>query len=258
MIVKEKEFKAMKMDVVEKENTPWYEKWFDENYLVLYRHRNRRDAEEQVRLIIDTLDLHVEDKILDLACGEGRYTALFNDLGYQVTGIDLSETLVNCGKERYPGLELEVGDMRQIHGKFDVILSLFTSFGYFDSDQDNENVIRSIFNALNPGGYFWLDFLNAQQVQETLVPQSITDISPGIRAVENRKIENGRIIKDIHFFNQGEENHYKESVRLFTASNLEQMFQRNGFHITQHFGDYHGRSWEPHSPRTILVGRKNK
>jgi SAM-dependent methyltransferase len=248
----------MNPETVEKENPPWYKQWFDENYLVLYRHRNRRDAEEQVRLIIDTLNLHVEDTILDLACGEGRYTALFNDLGYCVTGVDLSETLVNCGKERYPGLELEVGDMRRIHGKYDVILSLFTSFGYFDSDQENENVLRSVFNALNPGGAFWLDFLNAQQVEETLIPENITDLSAGIRVVESRKIENGRIIKDIYFSNHEEEKHYRESVRLFTSSHLEQMFQRTGFHITQRFGDYHGRSWEPHSPRTILVGRKSK
>lgn len=248
----------MNLEKVKKEKTPWYERWFDENYLVLYRHRNRRDAEEQVRLIIDTLDLHVDNSILDLACGEGRYTALFNELGYSVTGMDLSETLVNCGKERYPGLELEVGDMRRIHGQFDAILSLFTSFGYFDSDNENEQVIQSVFYALNPGGAFWLDFLNAQQVEETLVPRSITDISPGIRAVENRKIENGRIIKDIYFSNHGEEKHYRESVRLFTCSQLEHMFQRTGFHITQRFGDYHGRSWEPLSPRTILVGRKIK
>lgn len=241
----------------EKEKTPWYEQWFDENYLVLYCHRNRCDAEEQVRLIIDTLDLHVENTILDLACGEGRYTALFNDLGYGVTGMDLSETLVNCGKERYPGLSLEVGDMRDIHGKYDAVLSLFTSFGYFDSDEENEKVLHSVFNALNPGGAFWLDFLNAQQVEESLVPRSVTRFSPGIEVVENRKIEKGRIIKDIHFSNHGEEKHYKESVRLFTCADLEQMFERTGFRITEGFGDYRGGPWNPHSPRTILVGRKS-
>lgn len=239
-----------------KEETPWYEKWFDENYLTLYCHRDRSDAEEQVRLIIDTLDLHVDSTILDLACGEGRYTALFKDLGYDVTGIDLSETLVNCGKERYPGLDLRVGDMRDIHGNFDVILSLFTSFGYFDTDEENEKVLHSVFHALTPGGIFWLDFLNAGHLEETLIPRSVTRLSNGIEVVENRKIENGRIIKDIRFTKNGEEHLYKESVRLFTRSQLEQMLERNGFRLIERFGDYRGRPWDTGSPRTILVGRK--
>ena len=241
-----------------KEETAWYRQWFDENYLMLYCHRDRRDAEEQVRLIIDTLDLHVDSTILDLACGEGRYTALFNDLGYHVTGMDLSETLVNCGKERYPGLDLKVGDMRDIRGTFDVILSLFTSFGYFDTDEENETVFHSVSRALPPGGIFWLDFFNAGQLEKTLIPRSVTRPSPGIEVVENRKIENGRIIKDIRFIKNGEENVYTESVRLFTRPQLEQMFERNGFRLIEGFGDYRGRPWDAGSPRTILVGRKTE
>lgn len=239
-----------------KEEKEWYRQWFDENYLMLYRHRNRSDAEEQVRLIIDTLDLHVDSTILDLACGEGRYTALFNDLGYDVTGMDLSETLVNCGKERYPGLDLRVGDMRDIRGTFNVILSLFTSFGYFDTDEENEKLLHSVFHALTPGGIFWLDFLNAGQLEDSLIPRNVTRLSPGIEVVENRKIEDGRIIKNIHFNKNGEENIYKESVRLFTRPQLEQMFERNGFKLIEGFGDYRGRPWAVNSPRTILVGRK--
>ncbi len=239
-----------------KEETPWYEQWFDENYLMLYHHRNRCDAEEQVRLIIDTLDLHVDGTILDLACGEGRYTALFNDLGYDVTGMDLSETLIECGKERYPGLNLRTGDMRDIHGTFDVVLSLFTSFGYFDTDEENEKVFHSVSNALIPGGVFWLDFLNAGRLEDSLIPRSVTHPLPGVEVVENRKIENHRIIKEIRFTKNGEETLYKESVRLFTRPRLEQMFEGNGFRLIDGFGDYRGRPWTPGSPRTILVGRK--
>lgn len=236
--------------------TPWYREWFDENYLVLYRHRNRSDAEEQVRLIIDILKPCKETAILDLACGEGRYTALFNELGYTVTGMDLSETLIQHGREIYPGLDLRVGDMRRIPGTFDLILSLFTSFGYFDTDEENEKVLHSVYTALNPDGVFWLDFLNARQVQEQLIPQTVTQLSPDIRVIENRKIKNGRIIKDIHFKNNGEEREYKESVRLFTPGELEKMFERSGFRIIKNVGDYRGHPWAINSPRTILVGRK--
>jgi SAM-dependent methyltransferase len=240
----------------QEQETPWYEQWFDENYLALYRHRDRGDAEEQVRLIIDTLGLSPDTAILDLACGEGRYTALFNELGYTITGLDLSETLIDCGRERYTGLDLRVGDMRRIPGTFDLILSLFTSFGYFDADQENEKVLHSVYNALNPGGVFWLDFLNAQQVREQLAPRSASQLTPEIQVLETRKIQHGRIIKDIYFKEDDREKCYRESVRLFTRQQLEDMFQRTGFHIIKLFGDYKGQPWAPLSPRTILVGRK--
>jgi SAM-dependent methyltransferase len=236
--------------------TPWFQQWFDENYLILYRHRNRSEAKKQVQLIIDTVNPSKDAAILDLACGEGRYTMLLDEKGYRVTGLDLSETLVTRGREKYPQLDLRVGDMRHIPGKFDLILSLFTSFGYFETDEENEEVVRSVYEALNPGGVYWLDFLNAQELESNLVPESVSQLSPEIRVIENRKIENGRIIKDIHFKNNGEEKCYTESVRLFTCNQLEKIFKKYGFQLEHCFGDYQGSQWTLESPRTILVGIK--
>lgn len=235
---------------------PWYKQWFDENYLLLYRHRNRDDAEQQSQLIIHTLHPAPNTAILDLACGEGRYTALLKEKGYNVVGVDISKTLIQSGCTKYPGLDLRVGDMRCIDGHYDLILSLFTSFGYFDTDEENQKVIHSIYNALNPNGVYWLDFFNAPMVEAELEPYSVSQIGPGIEAVAYRKIEDGRIIKDIHFRKNGWEKQYRESVRLFTRQQLEQMFRQCGFHILHVFGDYSGASWTRRSPRTIVVGRK--
>ncbi|MCP4229234.1 MAG: class I SAM-dependent methyltransferase, partial [bacterium] len=175
---------------------------------------------------------------------------------YSVTGMDLSETLVNCGTERYPNLHLQVGDMRNIPGKFDLILSLFTSFGYFDTDEENESVLHSVHQALNGEGVFWLDFLNAQQVETSIIPETVSQLSPEIGVIETRRIENNRIIKDIRFKKNGDVKEYHESVRLFTRGQLEEMFGRTGFRLIKNFGDYRGGPWTPDSPRTILVGRK--
>jgi SAM-dependent methyltransferase len=238
------------------QETQWFQQWFDENYLVLYRHRDRSEAEGHVRLIIDTLNPSRDITILDLACGEGRYSVLFDEMGYRVTGLDLSEVLVARGREKYPQLDLRVGDMRRIPGAFDLILSLFTSFGYFETDEENEEVVRSVYKALNPGGVYWLDFLNAREVESNLVPESVSQLSPGVRVIENRKIENGRIIKNIHFKNNSEEKCYTESVRLFTCDQLKKMFEKFGFQLKHCFGDYRGSQWTPESPRTILTGLK--
>ena len=242
-----------------KEEKPWFVDWFDENYRMLYRHRNSEDAKDQVQLILNTLNPSKSSVILDLCCGEGRYTDIFRKLGFRIAGLDLSETLIRFGKKRDPLLNLMVGDMREIPGHYDYIFSLFTSFGYFDTDCENARTLESVFQALNPGGYYWLDFLNAPYVKTHLVPESISTLASGIEVVEKRKVENGRIIKDIHFRGDnlinGNKN-YQESVRLFSRESLEKLFREAGFTLKNSFGDYQGNPWQTGSERTILVGRK--
>ena len=239
-----------------KREKPWYVEWFDENYLEVYRHRDTKDAQKQVQLIIDTLKLPKQSKILDLGCGEGRYTAIFKNRGYRVLGLDLSKTLIKYGKRNDPQLNLVVGDMRHIPGRFDLILSLFTSFGYFEKDEENERVIQSVYQSLVPGGIYWLDFLNSEYVKKNLVPQSASCLPSGIHVLEKRKITGGRIIKDIYFRKDSREKGYRESVRLFTPQDLEIIFQKNRFRVEHCFGDYGGGPCGPDSERTILVGKK--
>jgi len=244
------------MELNVKREKPWYIEWFDENYLEVYRHRDTEDAQNQVQLIIDTLKLPKQTRILDLGCGEGRYTAVFKDRGFRVFGLDLSKTLIKYGKTNDPQLNLVVGDMRYIPGRFNLVLSLFTSFGYFEKDEENERVIRSVYQSLDAGGIYWLDFLNAEYVQKNLVPENIICLHPGINVLEKRKIAGGRIIKDICFKKNGTEKCYRESVRLFTRQELENMFQKNGFRVEHCFGDYSGNPCTADSERTILVGKK--
>lgn len=242
-------------------DAPWYKKWFDENYLLLYRHRNIEDAREQVRLIMTTLELREDSFILDLGCGEGRHTIFFGESGYRVMGLDLSEIVIGRGKKKYPGLNLIVADMGAIPvlpGSFDLVLSLFTSFGYFEKDEANERVIGQVYRSLKPGGFFWLDFLNTLYTENNLLPENSSRISPSLRVVEKRKIEDGRIIKDIFFLDNQQHmtRTYRESVRLFTRDELEIMMKKAGFRAAGCFGNYRGQAWTGESERTILVGRK--
>jgi SAM-dependent methyltransferase len=234
----------------------WYEKWFDANYLRLYSHRDERDARRQVRLILDTLRPAPGAAILDLACGEGRHCVLFEREGFPVSGLDLSEELIDIGRRKHPELELIVGDMRHIPSRWDVILSLFTSFGYFDSDQENEEVIASVAAALKPGGWFWLDFLNPAFVRRTLEPETVRTLEDGARVTETRRINAGRVIKDIRFEGPGGDQEYQERVRLYEPDQLREMLASRGIRPAGTFGDYAGDPWRPDSERTILYGSK--
>jgi SAM-dependent methyltransferase len=235
---------------------PWYESWFDRNYLRLYGHRDANEANTQVDLIIQVMAPGKEDVILDLACGDGRYTFLLNNRGYKVVGLDLSRELISEGKTKYGPLNLVVGDMRAIPGKYSIILSLFTSFGYFDEDQENNKVFQAISRSLVGDGFFWLDFLNPGFILENLIPETITEVSRKCQVVEKRKIENNRIVKDIFFIEGNEKKHYQESVRFYSRSELESMFLNAGIQPVGCFGNYRGSHWEYNSERTIIYGKK--
>ena len=236
----------------------WFEKWFDENYLLLYFHRNRRDAMEQRELIVREVSPGKNWKMLDLACGEGRHVQLFKEKGYRTFGMDLSETLLKNGKRKFYQIDLIRGDMRSIPGKFDMIMSLFTSFGYFMRDEDNIKVISEIYDSLEENGVFWLDFLNPLFVKTNLVSENKKELPDGIKVIEKRKIVDGRVEKEIEFVKRDEKKVYKESVRLFSRENLIDILQKAGFKIVKIFGDYKGSLWRESSERTIIFSKKNR
>ncbi len=234
----------------------WFSEWFDENYLLIYKHRNMEDAGSQFDLILKEVVPEKGWKILDLACGEGRYSSLFKNRGYNITGIDLSEILIQSGKEKFPGLKLEACDMRKISGKFDLILSLFTSFGYFEDEKEDRKVISGVYNSLNPGGLFWIDFFNSEYIKNTLIKKSSTIITEGVTVKEEREITGGRINKKIIFESESGKKEYFESVRMYTKNDLVEMINSNRLKVEKIFGDYAGSEWDERSERVIIVCRK--
>lgn len=233
-------------------NLYWFENWFNEDYLTLYRHRDIADARRQISLILSTLQPTPAARILDLGCGEGRHLEILHQHGLQATGIDLSPVLIEKGKSRFPHLGLAVGDMRNVSGKFDIILSLFTSFGYFDEDSENMAVFRSVSQALNPGGMYWLDYLNSGYVKANLNPETVREPEPELSVVEKRRIVGDMVIKDIIFISDYGEKHYQERVKLYEKARLEFMLRDAGLQPAGSFGDYDGSPWSPERPRTIL------
>lgn len=233
----------------------WYERWFNEDYVLLYRHRDDGEARLQFELIRATLALKPPSRVLDLGCGEGRYSFLFAEAGFEVLGQDLSPHLIHKASLKIGSAKNPVfvrRDMRTIEGTYELIVSLFTSFGYF-VEADNEAVLRSVQEALSEDGVFWLDFLNAHSIFRELNPSDGVALPDGREVRIERRIEGGRIVKKIIF--PGEEA-YEESVRLYTRAELEALFQKTGLRVENVFGSYEGDEWTPDSPRTILVARK--
>ncbi|HWF43922.1 MAG TPA: methyltransferase domain-containing protein [Candidatus Kapabacteria bacterium] len=242
----------------------WYRDWFlDANYSVVYEHRDDREAEQVIDLIEQTIGLERKRRVLDVGCGSGRHSILFALRGYSdVTGIDLSRSLLDEARNSAEKLRIAIQflerDMRDLpKEKFDLAVNLFTSFGYFDKDEENASVIDSVGEVLNRGGYFVIDFLNSHFVREHLVAHDERLLPGGMRLEQSRWIEEGRVEKRLLIRNGEEAHEYVESVRLFELEDFERMFHHAGLQIEYRFGDYTGEPFDAdRSKRLILFAKK--
>lgn len=252
----------------------WFKKWFNtQDYLDLYKHRNSNDARKIVSLVSRLIKLKKGLKILDLACGNGRHSVLFAKKGCSVLGIDLSRYLISQAKKKLEtdysqqrsNLRFEIGDMRNISHKseFDLVVNLFSSFGYFESDKDNEKVIGSISKALKPAGHFFFDFLNRDLTVKSIVPFDIKELKNSTM-LQIRQIKDGFVQKDILIFRKDIKAkdsfcHFKEKVRLYSLAEFKKMFTRFGLKIIRTFGDYEGNKFnKKSSQRLIILAQKRK
>lgn len=241
--------------------TEWFKQWFGEEYHDLYAHRDEADAGRAVALIRNVVPWSAGDRILDLACGQGRHAAALAQCGAggggQVVGFDLSRAMLRRARER-GAAALVRGDMRALpfrNGSFALAVNLFTSFGYFLDDEEHGRVVQQVAAALAPGGHFVLDYLNAEHVRRTL---KVTEraVGPGRDVLVRRRIDaDGRyVIKEIELRNEGRR--FLERVRLYNADELAALLAAAGLSVIARFGDYDGAPVAADAPRVILVGRR--
>ncbi len=220
--------------------TKWFVSWFDTSfYHILYKDRDDTEAQVFMDNLSQYLNLPEEGTILDLACGKGRHSRYLNGIGFDVTGVDLSENSIAFAKQfENERLQFDVHDMCKPYKKqFDAVFNLFTSFGYFDDEADNLNTIKAIKSNLNETGFAVIDFMNTEQVIANLVPENTKTID-GITFHLKRFVKDGYIVKTIHFEADGETYNFEERVRAFTLSDFEALFEAAGVHLLDVFGNY--------------------
>lgn len=225
----------------EKNCSNWYASWFDTPYYhILYKDRDYAEAQLFMDNITGYLNLPEQAKILDLACGKGRHSVYLNQIGFDVTGADLSEnSIAEAKKSENDTLHFCVHDMRERFDgqQFDAVFNLFTSFGYFENDADNLKTLVAIRDSLNEYGFGVIDFMNAGNVINNLVPsetKTVDDIDFHI----NRYYADGHIYKEIDFEDDGCQYHFTEKVQALTLSDFEAMMAQSGIHLLDIFGDY--------------------
>ena len=238
----------------------WFAIWFNTPYYhLLYKDRNQSEAEHFIKHLLQELKPSEEAIFLDVACGKGRHSKFIHQNGFDIHGIDLSlESIMEASNNNCESLHFQQHDMREtyIENHFDYALNLFTSFGYFETNIDNQKAINAMAKNLKKGGKLIIDFMNAKKVVLNLVEKEIKYID-NISFHIQRKLENGYILKDIRFTDKGKNYYYQEKVQALELSDFSQYFQKAGLNIVNLWGDYELQDFDvSKSNRLIIVAQK--
>jgi cyclopropane fatty-acyl-phospholipid synthase-like methyltransferase len=236
-------------------STKWFASWFDTPYYhTLYKERDFSEAKVFMDNLTHYLNLPEKATILDLACGKGRHAIYLNELGYQVTGVDLSENnITEASKNATESLHFKVHDMREKTGeKFDAIFNLFTSFGYFDDEKDNFKTLKTIQESLTEYGFAVIDFMNVNFVINHLIANEIKTVD-GIDFHISRYTKDGFIIKEIDFTHEEKSHHFVEKISAFTLEDFEKMMEDAGIFLLDTFGDYKLNKYHKSSSERLIM-----
>ena len=236
----------------------WFTRWFGREYLELYPHRDDAEARSVVRMIRNTVAPDPHGRALDLACGSGRHTRALCKHIWTV-GFDLSMDLLRVAISESPHIPYVRGDMRALpfaSSSLDLVVNLFTSFGYFSSDEENRLVLWEVKRVLKVGGVFVLDYLNADQVRATLVPHDSQRVGNRMITQDRRVTADGRYVEK-EISTTAFPQRFMERVRLFEPDDLRCMLHDSGFSIEHELGDYSAGPLTSDSPRAIFFAHRS-
>lgn len=250
-------------------NYTWYSLkggLFNRDYLQQYKEiLTRKKTREEVDFIEKTSKLKPGMKILDLCCGHGRHSIELTKRGYNVTGQDINPLFLSEAKKAAKKAGVKIRwikrDMRKIPFKseFDVVLNLFTSFGYFEKEEDHQKVIFEIYKSLKPKGIFFLDVINRERLIHKPKFQDRKKFSDGSLLIMRRKFNflTSRIEeKRIYITKRVRKKEANLNIRIFTLTELISMCQKAGFKFKESYGNYKGEPISFTSRRCILIVQK--
>lgn len=243
---------------------PWYKDWFDSHYYhLLYQHRDDEEALHFIDILIRYLNPQPGATMVDIACGRGRHSKVLADMGFDVTGIDLSAASIEEAKRSEDDhLHFFQHDMRLPFwiNYFQYAFNFFTSFGYFKTRREHDNAIRTIAQGLVKGGIFVIDYLNVHYSEERLEKSSTSSVD-GVTFHITKWQDEEHFFKQIQVTdeaNKTPKHLYTERVAKFSLGDFTDMLAYQGMQVQEVFGDYHlGRYDVRKSPRMIILARKN-
>lgn len=217
----------------------------------------------EVDFMLSALKIRKRAAVLDLCCGIGRHAIELARRGYRVTGLDYTpgylETARRKAKEVGVKIKFIRGDMRRIPGEkqFDVVINIFTSFGFFEKDAENFKVLSSVSRCLMPGGKFLLDTMNRDWLIKNFQEMRWSDGSYGT-VLEKSSLDPREDLVATKFIwlRNGERTEHDIQLKLYPYSTYKRELKRQGLFITDGFGDFDGNEFSIDSRRMIIIAVK--
>lgn len=242
----------------------WFKEWFNTTYYhQLYFKRDDKEAADFIDKLITHLKPAPGSLMLDVACGKGRHSIQLSGKGFDVTGIDLSEdSILDALKNENEQLHFFQHDMRLPFwiNYFDYAFNFFTSFGYFKTQREHDNAIRTIAQSIKPNGILVMDYLNVHYAEDNMLHQSEKEID-GVHYLITKWYDETHFYKKIMIEDATmiEPLIFTEKVAKFTLGDFTDMFAYQGLQIKEVFGDYNFNNYSvKNSPRLIMVAEKTR
>jgi SAM-dependent methyltransferase len=203
---------------------------------------------------------------LDLCCGPGRFSIPLAERGFRVTAVDRTGYLIEKAQSRArsAGVDVEwvLEDMRDFirPEAFDVALSMFTSFGYFEDKDDDIRVLRNVFRSLSPGGAFLIDVFGKEIIAARFLDTSRTRLDDGSLMFENRQVIDDwtRVHNEWTLVSDGQVQTFHFTVRAYSGGELRNAMEAAGFDDVALYGNLEGAPYDRRAARLIAVGRRTR
>lgn len=213
-----------------------------------------------------TLVEDVGQDVLDLCCGPARHSVLLAQRGYHVTGVDNSKYILGKAKENCRRVQVTVEfvekDMREYvqPGSFDLILNLYTSFGFFNNQNDDRRVVQNMYNNLKTSGKVVVEMMGKEILARVFQETAGTVLDDGSIIVQRHKIINNwsEVENEWILLKEGKYKTYRFNLRLYSAAELQNLFAGCGFKNIKIFGGLNGVKYDNKAQRLVLVAEKVK
>jgi SAM-dependent methyltransferase len=243
----------------------WWRTYFDGEYLREFEplFDLERDRREVARLI-ELLELPVGARILDCPCGQGRHAHLLAEAGFAVDGVDFSQDLLERAKERGSSDRPKYtrADMRSLPdqwtGRFDAVVNVFTSFGFFAEPADDVRVIEEFARVLRPGGVLVWHGASRDGVSARFLKRDWWRTSDGTLVGQERRFDPLAGVLDVETEWAGPSGSGQKAhrIRLYTATRLAELCRDAGLIVEAAYGAWSKRPLRRNSSEMLLVARK--
>jgi len=225
---------------------------------------NRRDTDKEGGFIEGAISKR--GVTLDLCCGTGRHSIILCKKGLNIVGMDLSKNLLAIAKLRMREADVKFplvrADMRHFPFKdevFSAIINMFTSFGYLSSEGEDIKSLLEIKRTLKKNGRFLLDLANRDHMIKNFRERDWAEFEP-YYLLEKRSLDlkNSKLISQWALIEKsdGKTKLFQHEVRLYTLTQIEQLFQEAGLTIKEVYGGYEKQEFNLDTSRMIVLAQK--